>query len=415
MSTAVLRGAEADAAPGSAGFAPRNPLRHQLPVHSPISLRALLAAAGEARGASDPRVALRNLLREEFAAEEVVLCGSGTQALQLALQALAVPAAPIALPAFSCFDVASAAVAAGRPVLLYDLDPDTLGPDLPSLERALRQGARTAVIAPLYGIPVAWRELEKLAETHGAALLEDAAQGQGASWRARPLGSLGRASVLSFGRGKGWTGGSGGALLFRDRDDAAGIAALPEPTGRRELRQLGGALAQRVLGRPAVYGLPAALPWLGLGETRYKDAVPPRSMGRGAAALALRSREAAAREARRRRENAAAFLTELPSLRIPRPPADAESSYLRLPIRLARGLAGFADPAAARRLGIAASYPSTLRVLPKLAPLLAASAERFPGAETLVGELVTLPTHTLVRPAERAQIIGLLEGYHHGR
>ena len=68
----------------------------------------------------------------------------------------------VALPAFGCFDVASAAIGADVPVSLYDIDPDTLSPDPDSLSRAFSQGARVAVIAPLYGVPVDWESLEAM-------------------------------------------------------------------------------------------------------------------------------------------------------------------------------------------------------------------------------------------------------------
>src|SRR5690606_18645563 len=128
-------------------------LRHQLSVYSPVELPALLRAAYETGARGDRRAELADAIAAEYRADRVVLLGSGTQALQLALEVAlhdrASPAA-IALPAFCCYDVASAAVGAGRPAVLYDLDPTTLGPRLDSLEEAFRAGAGAAVIAPLY-------------------------------------------------------------------------------------------------------------------------------------------------------------------------------------------------------------------------------------------------------------------------
>ncbi|MET0399208.1 MAG: DegT/DnrJ/EryC1/StrS family aminotransferase, partial [Longimicrobiaceae bacterium] len=207
------------------------PLRHQLAVYSPVSLRAGGRAAGDAllRGA-DPRAPLLAELLRDYAAGSGALCGSGTQALQLALVEARRRGgdAPVALPAFSCYDVAAAAVGAGVRVALYDVDPGTLAPDPESLERVLAAGARTVVAGPLYGVPLEWDTLRGAAGRHGALLVEDAAQGHGASWHGRPLGSLGDLSVLSFGRGKGWTGGRGGALLARG-GGAARAAARPAP------------------------------------------------------------------------------------------------------------------------------------------------------------------------------------------
>ncbi|MBA2245865.1 MAG: DegT/DnrJ/EryC1/StrS family aminotransferase [Gemmatimonadetes bacterium] len=391
-------------------------LRHQLPVHSPIPLAAALrGAGGMLRLRGDPRPAVADLLAREYAAEEVVLCGSGTQALQLALEAgmRAAGGQPVvALPGYSCFDVASAAVGAGAAITLYDLDPETLGPDLDSLEAALARGARVVVVSPLYGVPVDWEALEERASRVGALLIEDAAQGHGASWRGRPLGSLGRLSVLSFGRGKGWTGGKGGALLLRGESLSAGSGArtLGEPALRGEASTLAGVLAQWLLGRPAVYGLPASLPWLGLGQTLYREPSAPRRMGKGAAAMLERTREASVRAAASRRANARLLLEELPAgAACIRVDPEADPGYLRLPVRLRDGMAAFPEPADALRLGVAPGYPSTLAALPAVRARMADGGARLEGAETLVRELVTLPTHPLLTSRERSELLRVLD------
>jgi len=392
------------------------PLRHQLAVYSPVSLRAGGRAAGDAlRRGADPRAPLLAELLRDYAAAGGALCGSGTQALQLALAEARRRGgdAPVALPAFSCYDVAAAAVGAGVRVALYDVDPGTLAPDPASLERVLAAGAGAVVAGPLYGVPLDWDALRGAADRHGALLVEDAAQGHGASWRGRPLGSLGDLSVLSFGRGKGWTGGRGGALLARG-GAAAAPGALSVPTPADEARTAVLVAAQWLLGRPGVYGIPASIPGLGLGETTYHDPSPPAGITRAAAALLRHAREGSRVEAAARRTNAAALLARLPALpagggaRAVRVPAGAEAGWLRLPLRLPRGLDGLASPARARRLGVAASYPTTLAALPRLRPLLVGPETRWPGAEALVRELVTLPTHSRVTAAERDEILALL-------
>ena len=390
-------------------------MRHQLPVCSPLSPGAILAAAlSRGGGADDPRAQLAALLRREYAADDVVLTGSGTQALQLALEAARHEAgkdAVVALPAFSCFDVASAAIGADCRVTFYDVDPATLSPDLASLERAFREGARVAVVAVLYGIPVPWEELETCAAPHGAVLVEDAAQGHGASWHGRRVGSLGRISVLSFGRGKGWTGGGGGALLLRRgaqvperRLDLAGSAA--------EAKVLLSSALQWALGRPALYGLPRMVPGLGLGETVYHSPVPPREMPARAAALLLATRDLAEAEAarRRRRGGAMAERLDLCDGATPRLLPGAQPGYLRLPVRFPAGAGPLADVAAARRLGVGSTYPMTLDRLPEITDRIAFVAPHgYPGARELVARLVTYPTHSGVTGGDRRALESLLE------
>jgi perosamine synthetase len=397
--------------------------RHQPPVHSPIPFRGVPAATAAALHIGrDPRSVLSEIVSRDLGADQAILCGSGTQALQLALLVARrwTASDAVALPAFSCYDVASAAVGSGARIHLYDMDPATLGPDLDSLRRVLDEGARTVVVAPLYGIPLDWDALVAAADGYGAELVEDAAQGHGATWMGRPLGTLGRLSVVSLGRGKGWTGGRGGALLVRGRPEepAGWEAALPGNRGRKdpgigqELSVLTAAVTQAVAARPSFYALPSALPWLGLGETRFRPPAAIASITRAGAALALRSRGAAREEAVARRGHGSWYgerLRSNPAARTISLPPGASAGYLRFPVRLPAGLGTFADEQAARRLGIAPGYPSTMLALGPVRARVAGEPVSCPGADDLVRTLVTLPTHSRLSTSERGRVVQMVE------
>ena len=388
------------------------------PVYSPVSLKGLLGVGG---GAVDLERRVTDLLRRDYDADNVRLYGSGTQALQAAIElAVAVVGGKtcVALPALSCFEVASAAVGAGRPILLYDLEPRTLGPELVSLERALTAGARVVVVAPLYGVPVAWDELERLVAHHDALVVEDAAQGHGASWGGRKLGSLGALSVLSFGRGKGWTAGSGGALLVRDGAQLGDgalqrLRSRDRPRRTRELAVGVAAAMQWAFSRPALYGLPASISWLGLGETRYRDPRPQGLMTSVGMRILLAAAESAEREAVARRSNAEELLARLPDcdgVHAIEPPPGSRPGYLRLPVRLSAGMKGFTSRAEAQRWGIAPTYPSALGALRAVRERLAGTPHT-PGALQLVQQLVTLPVHSQTTAADREEVLRLLNTY----
>jgi perosamine synthetase len=392
-------------------------IRRQPPVYSPVTLAGLWEALRpHVRVQPDPRDGLAELLARAYSADQALLFGTGTQALQVALEVALrrTRGSVVALPAFTCFDVAAAAVGAGARIELYDLDPATLSPDVDSLNRALARGARVAVIAPLYGFPVDWDAVETSLARHGALGVEDAAQGSQAKWRGRVVGSLGSISVLSFGRGKGWSGAAGGALLLRGSAARWGVERRSGGHSGQsaELRVLARLLGQWALGRPGVYGIPAALPWLRLGETVYRDPQPPRAMAWAAAACVAALRGPAEREATARRANGSALVAALesraPGLLI-RPLPGAEPAYLRLPVRLARGLASLGSPPQrARSLGVLPSYPSPLAAVPEVRARLRTACERFAGAEALSRELFTVPTHSLVTEAERQEMLRLL-------
>ncbi|HLQ23812.1 MAG TPA: DegT/DnrJ/EryC1/StrS family aminotransferase [Gemmatimonadales bacterium] len=396
-------------------------LRRQLAAYSPLSLRGIVQAALPALASGgDPRPALRDVLSLAYSADSVLLTGSGAQALELALRAARNPVGEtptpiVALPAFTCFEVASAAVGAGFRIALYDIEPHTLAPDLDSLAAVLSWGAQIVVAAPLYGVPFDWQAVEDLAAGFGATVIEDAAQGHGARWGGRTLGSLGAISVLSFGRGKGWTGNRGGAVLCRRGSLAgAGFGLMAEPGPVAEMSVILAALTQWGFGRPSWYALPASLPFLGLGETRYRDPEPPAAMGRAAAGLIEHTRPLAELEEFARRANALDLLARMPvtdDVNPVRCQPGGEPGYLRLPVLLSGGLGGFARPREALHLGIAPGYPSTLAELPAVCARLAQRIGRWPGAETLVHELVTLPTHSRLTTSDRAALGRLFEQY----
>ena len=365
------------------------------PVHSPLSAAALARAVRTASGGSAPD-ALSRYLCERFAATDATLFDSGTHALTAAIRAarqVAGANAPVALPAFTCYDVATAAVGADAAVLLYDIDPDTLGPDWTSFGAALESGAGVAVIAPMYGYPVDWSRAREAAARHGTFLIEDAAQAAGAEWNGTPVGSLGDLSVLSFGRGKGWTGAGGGAVLTRGTTCVEVPAPAPA-LGQARVLALAG--AQLVLSHPLAYGIPARAPFLHLGETRYHPPSEAAAISPLSAALVLETADAAIHEARQRRVRATVLEQSVHQggaiERIETVPNGAPG-FLRFPLRMRDGAARAAFLNRGRRHGVSGTYPTPLTALQPLQERLIRPAARFSGAETLARELITLPLH----------------------
>ena len=370
-------------------------IRRQLPVSSPLAASSLAAAVWPALVRRTGRVlTAAALVRETFGTPQVALTDSGTSALVLALRIAVGERGVVAMPAYACVDLAAAARFARVRVHLYDIDPRTLGPDLDSVAAALGRGARAVVVAHLYGFPADVPAVRALAAPHGAAVIEDAAQAAGGTLRGRPLGTYGALSVLSFGRGKGTTGGHGGALLVHDAVHdaafAAELAALGRP--RRGWSDLAATTAQWALGRPSLYGIPAAIPSLKLGEMVYQPAHRPRSLSAAAAALVARAMRAAPLEVAARQRNAAALAIaadEGGDIEAIRTIPGAVSGMLRFPItdtgaRVERP-----------ELGVLRGYPRTLRQEPQAQRCLEPGPD-LPGAEELRRTLFTLPTHSRV-------------------
>jgi len=363
------------------------------PVHSPVFPGALPAAIAAAWGWRVPdRDGIVEALKARYDASDALLTDSGTSALILALQTIG-RGATVAYPAYGCFDLTTAALGAGMCVRLYDLDPQSLSPDLDSVREVIRRGVDAIVVAHLYGYAADVVGVKKLAADHGIPVIEDAAQGAGGSLNGRRLGSLADISILSFGRGKGMTTGSGGAVLVRTQALAPSIArmraTIASPArGAREAVSLG---AQWLFAHPSLYRIPASIPALRLGEMVFHAPKVPRAMSASAASLlptALNADEQQIRDRRARVEDLVERAMAARGLAAVRPIPQSEPGYLRLPLL---DLVGNANPQPT--IGAVRGYPLTLEQHTQLQALLAPKEHAGTGAIYLRDRLFTLATH----------------------
>ena len=386
-------------------------LRRQLPAWSPLTAGALGAAVWPS---ADALSRIEQRITEEYQASSVILVQSGTVALALGFLASAPEGhrPRIGLPAWGCFDLMTAADTVDAEVLLYDLDPHTLAPDPDSLRGILARGPHAIVVAHWFGLPVDLRPWA--AETHavGALLVDDAAQAVGGSFAGRPVGAGGDFGVLSFGRGKGRTGGEGGTILASTPEAEArlrGVASKLAPP-KSALRSYATLWAQWMFGRPGTYWFPAAIPWLRLGETIYRSPPALRSMTDRSAAVLDRLWDLSAREGEVRRQNAVRWrqaLTGTKEVTPIEPPNEASPGWLRFPV-LAVGSALTRLSEVGSHYGVARGYPRPLMDLPVSAGRITPTSARLEGSRELAKHLFTLPTHSRLAPRDVAALARLL-------
>jgi dTDP-4-amino-4,6-dideoxygalactose transaminase len=385
------------------------------PVYSPISARALwrgLRAAMCRAEADRARAELDRWVRETWGPAAWLWTDSGTSALMLALRlAMAAGRRRVALPAYGCYDLATACDGADVEVALYDVDPGTLGPDWASLEDVLAGGADILVVAYLYGIPVDVDRVRALATRFGAVFVEDAAQGIGASWAGRPLGSFGDLSVLSFGRGKGLTAGGGGLVIGRG-EWAECLRCHPAlPRGGRGWGGLFKSLVQWAFSNPSMYWIPAGVPFLGLGETVYRPWTEPQGLRGSAAGLLSLNRLGVEAEAGHRRKVAGRVLEAIsgaPDGAACTVPIETSGvpGYLRYPVLAVRAHRGLLLSGGGAKLGLSPGYPSSLARLSGFAERCNASVAGLPGAERLASDLLTYPVHSRVEAEDLKALQG---------
>lgn len=161
-------------------------------------------------------------------APHCVAVASGLDALTLGLEVLGVgPRDEVIVPAntFIATWLAVSRVGA-RPVPVEPI-PGTWNMDPAAVEAALTPRTRAILPVHLFGQPADLGALMELAHSRGLALLEDAAQAHGASFRGRPIGAHGNLAAWSFYPGKNLGClGDGGALTTHDEDQAERLRAL---------------------------------------------------------------------------------------------------------------------------------------------------------------------------------------------
>lgn len=159
---------------------------------------------------------------------------SATTALHLGLVALGVgPGDEVVIPAYTFPATGNVVIQAGADVVMADVDPHTFAMTAETLEPVLTD--RTAAIMPVDpgGYPAPMAELVQLARSHGAAIIEDAACGLGATRDGQPCGSFPDLGCFSFHPRKVITTGEGGMITTDDDELAERIALLRSHGGRR--------------------------------------------------------------------------------------------------------------------------------------------------------------------------------------
>jgi len=302
-------------------------------------------------------------LAAALGAQDAVGVANGTEAIQLALEALALGPGDevITSPLTAAFTALGVMRSGARPVFA-DVDPVTLNVSPETVERAVTPHTRALLPVHLYGHPVDLDPMLERARRRGIPLVEDACQAIGARYKDRPVGAQSGIGALSFYPTKNLGAfGDGGAVLVND----------PE-TGRRLRRLRNGGQTDRYHHETA--GINSRLDEM--------QAALLRAKLRRLAAWTDRRRAIAARY----HEGLAGCGVTLP----------VEQPYARAVYHLyvIRHPRRDALAAALREGGIGTliHYPIPLHLQPAFAELGARKGE-FPVAEKAAGEILSIPLY----------------------
>ena len=166
---------------------------------------------------------VERLACEKIGCKYAVALSAGTAALHLAMKLAGVKPGVKVFCSDMTFDATvNPVVYEGGIPIFIDTERDTWNMDPVALEKAFEiyPEVKIVVVAHLYGTPGKIDEIKAVCDKHGAAIVEDAAESLGATYKGVQTGTFGSFNCISFNGNKIITGSSGGMLLTDDEEAA---------------------------------------------------------------------------------------------------------------------------------------------------------------------------------------------------
>lgn len=140
--------------------------------------------------------------------------GNGTDALEIAIEALDLPKnSEIIVPANSFIASSEAVTRTGHRVIFSDANAEDYTIDIDDLKTRITSNTSAIIVVHLYGHPCHMEPIIELANNHGLKIIEDCAQAHGAEYKGKRVGSIGDIAAFSFYPGKNLGAyGDGGAI-----------------------------------------------------------------------------------------------------------------------------------------------------------------------------------------------------------
>ena len=305
---------------------------------------------------------------------------SGTTGLHLAVRLAGVGEGDEVITSPISFVASANAVLYERGVPVFaDVDPTTFNLDPDAVEAAITPRTRAILPVHIFGYPVEIERINEVAERHGLAVVEDAAEAVGARRAGRRLGTHGNLAVFAFYPNKQMTTGEGGMVTTDDAELYAALKSLSNQ-GRSDS---GDWLEHDRLGFN--YRMDELSAAVGVAQIERLDEI-----------LALRAGVAA---------RYAELLADVPGVTLPAPDRDGdERSWFVYVVRLDAGVDRDAAMAALQRRGVACKpYLPAVHLQPFYRGLGHRAGE-CPTAEAIAAQTLALPFHTRLPEADQEYV-----------
>ncbi len=158
-----------------------------------------------------------------------VSTSSGTTALHLAVKTLGIGVGDevIVTTFTNMASIFSIFYSGARPIPV-DIDKKTFNINPSLIEKKITRKTKAIMIVHIFGHPVDFSRIQKIAKKYNLHIIEDCAEAHGAEYNGRRVGSLGDAGCFSFYANKIITTGEGGMVVFKDKNFAKKAKNLKE-------------------------------------------------------------------------------------------------------------------------------------------------------------------------------------------
>lgn len=179
-------------------------------------------------------LALEKELAEFIGVKHAIGCSSGTDAILLALMALDIkPGDEVLCPSFTFFATAGCVARIGAKPVFVDSCPVCFNIDVADAAKKTTSATKAIIPVHLFGQSADMDGVMALAKEKNLAVIEDAAQALGASYKGKQVGSIGHFGSYSFFPSKNLGGFGDGGLLVSNDDRLAEQARLLRTHGAK--------------------------------------------------------------------------------------------------------------------------------------------------------------------------------------
>lgn len=156
---------------------------------------------------------------EKFNIPKALLTTSCTHAIEISSLLTNIKAGDeIIMPSFTFVSTANAFVLRGAKIVFVDIRPDTMNIDENKIEEAITPNTKAIVPVHYAGVSCEMDKIMDIAKKYNLYVIEDAAQGMMATYKEKPLGTIGDIGCYSFHETKNYQCGEGGLLLVNNNE-----------------------------------------------------------------------------------------------------------------------------------------------------------------------------------------------------